>query len=139
MKARRVVGTLLVLSATFAPSVDGQPASLPTAQATRKLKPIDEAKTDASLRTLRDALLTAAEAKDAARLQPLLASKVTIDFDKALTPTEVVKEINGYSPPDQALFWQDLREAVELDDFEPLTARLAALDWRRACRRTSRH
>jgi hypothetical protein len=59
-------------------------------------------------------VLKAADAKDAARLQPLLASQVLIDFDKALTPAEVVNEINSYSPSDQALFWQDLREAVEL-------------------------
>jgi hypothetical protein len=114
MTARRVVGTFLVLIATLASSVDGQPASPQTARATRKLTPIDAARHDASLRTLRDAVLKAADAKDAARLQPLLASQVLIDFDKALTPAEVVNEINSYSPSDQALFWQDLREAVEL-------------------------
>jgi hypothetical protein len=99
---------------TILPSVEGQPASMPAAQVTRKLTPIDAAKDDASLRTLRDALLKAADAKDAARLQPLLASQVLIDFNKALTPAEVVNEINGYSPSDQALFWQDFRAAVEL-------------------------
>jgi hypothetical protein len=114
MTARRVVGTFLVLIATLASSVDGQPASPQTARATRKLTPIDAARHDASLRTLRDAVLKAADAKDAARLLPLLASQVGIDYDRALTPAEVVNEINSYSPSDQALFWQDLREAVEL-------------------------
>jgi hypothetical protein len=112
--ARRAVGTFLVLIATLASSADGQPASPQTARATRKLTPIDEARHDASLRTLRNALLTAAGAKDAAQLLPLFASHVVIDFHDPLTPGEVVNEINGYSPSDQALFWQDLREAVEL-------------------------
>jgi len=114
MTARRVVGTLLMLIATLASSVDGRPASPQTARATRKLTPIDAARDDASLRTLRDALLKAADAKDAARLLPLLASQVGIDYNRALTPAEVVNEINDYSPSDQTLFWQDLREAVEL-------------------------
>lgn len=114
MTARRLVGTFLALIATLASPVDGQPASPQTARATRKLTPIDAARHDASLRTLRTALLKAADAKDAARLKPLLASQVGIDYDRALTPAEVVNEINGYSPSDQALFWQDLREAVEL-------------------------
>jgi hypothetical protein len=114
MTARRVVGTFLALIATLASSVDGQPASPQTARATRKLTPIDAARHDASLRTLRSALLKAADAKDAARLLPVLASRVLIDYDRVLTPAEVVNEINGYSPSDQGLFWQDLREAVEL-------------------------
>lgn len=114
MTARRVVGTFLVLIATLASSVDGQTESLPAAQVTRKLTPIDAARDDASLRALRDALLKAADAKDAAQLLPLFASQVVIDFRTPLTPAEVVNEINGYSPSDQALFWQDLREAVEL-------------------------
>jgi hypothetical protein len=67
-----------------------------------------------SLRTLRKASLEAADAKDATRLQPQLASHVEIDYNRALTLAEVVNEINGYSPSDQALFWQNLREAVEL-------------------------
>jgi hypothetical protein len=97
MTARQVVCTFLVLIATLASSVDGQPASPQTARATRKLTPIDAARHDASLRALRDALLKAADAKDAARLQPLLASQVGIDYDRALTPAEIVNEINGYS------------------------------------------
>jgi hypothetical protein len=114
MTARRVVRTFLVLIATLASSVDGQPASPQTARATRKLTPTDASRHDAGLRTLRNALLKAADAKDAARLQPLLASQVGIDYDRALTPAEVVNEIDGYSTSDQALFWQDLRVAVDL-------------------------
>lgn len=101
MTARRVVRTFLALVATLASSVDGQLASPQTARATRKLTPIDAARHDASLRTLRDAVLKAADARDATRLQPLLASQVLIDFDKALTPAEVVNEIKSYSPSDQ--------------------------------------
>jgi hypothetical protein len=112
--ARRAVGTFLVLIAALASSADGQPASPQTARATRKLTPIDEARHDASLRTLRNALLKAADAKDAAQLLPLFAPQVAIDFHDPLTPAEVVNKINGYSTSDQALFWQDLREAVEL-------------------------
>jgi hypothetical protein len=114
MTARRVVRTFLMLIAALASSVDGQPASPQTARATRKLTPIDAARHDASLRTLRNVLLKAADANDAAQLLPLFASQVVIDFHDPLKPGEVVNEINGYSPSDQALFWQDLREAVEL-------------------------
>jgi hypothetical protein len=114
MTPPRVLGMLLVLTATLASLADGQPARLPATHATRKLTPLDAARDDASLRALRDALRKAADSKVVARLQPLLASHVRIDYDRALTPAEVVDEIRGYSSSEQALFWQDLREAVNL-------------------------
>jgi len=62
MTARRVVRAFLVLIATLASSVDGQPASPQTARATRTLTPTDAARNDASLRTLRNALGSAPRA-----------------------------------------------------------------------------
>jgi hypothetical protein len=114
MTRPRVLVILLALTATLASLADGQPVRPPATPATRKLTPLDAARNDASLRALRVALLKAADRKDAARLQPLLAAEVTIDYNRTLTPAEVVDEIRGYSSSDQARFWQDLREAVTL-------------------------
>jgi len=62
MTARRIARTFLVLIATLASSVDGQPASPQPARATRKLTPTDAARHDASLRPLRNALGSAPRA-----------------------------------------------------------------------------
>lgn len=79
-----------------------------------KLTPTDEAARDPRLRNVRDAVLSAAKARDLALLRPLLASRVKVDFDQELAPADATALIAGYSVEEQRLFWQDLREGVQL-------------------------
>ena len=84
------------------------------AQSAQRLRPIDEAGRDPRLRSVRDAVLRAAKARDLALLQPLLASRVKVDFDQELAAADATALIAGYSVEEQRLFWQDLREGVQL-------------------------
>jgi hypothetical protein len=115
MKQLWFVGALLASFANFAQSADGERSSLAQIYSGYhyKLTPTDEALRDPSLRALRDAMLRAADARDVARLRPLLAAHVWIDREP-LSPSGAIAAIAAYPRDDRIVFWQDLREALRL-------------------------
>jgi hypothetical protein len=82
-----------------------------------KVARIDEAAHNPELARLRDGVLVAARERDLARLLPLLSDPVRVPRDSELMPmshNEFATWFAGRSTSEQALFWQDLRDAFTL-------------------------
>ena len=84
----------------------------PAAQV-RKVARVDESARDPALGRLRDQLLAVAKARDLARLLPLLADTVRVEFDE-MPRAQFAERFAQWSAADRALFWQQLRDAFTL-------------------------
>lgn len=115
MRVRCLVIAIILIGFGATPRTAPQRAT--TQRKSEKLKRVDAAVHDISLRRLRRDVLKAADPMDRDALRRLMSTVVKIDYDKELTPAQAVAEIESYSATDQALFWQDLREAVTLGFF----------------------
>jgi hypothetical protein len=80
----------------------------------RKVWPRDDARTDQGLAAVRHQLRRAVAQRDPSLLLPVLGPEVRVDQEKTLPRELVPAEWAKRSREDQATFWRDLRDALDL-------------------------
>jgi hypothetical protein len=107
-----MIGSAVLVALWSAAAAAAVTPAQPAAQV-RKIARVDESARDPTLGRLRDDLLAVAKGRDLARLLPLMADTVRVDFDE-MPRAQFAEWFAQRSAADQALFWQQLRDAFTL-------------------------
>jgi hypothetical protein len=110
---RRLTSLAIALSLAGSPAIGSFAASLPQRDPPLgKLWPVDEFAREPGLLQLRDQVMAVVQSRDPSRLAAMSTDRLSIEDKEAMTRDQFLAWFRRMRAPQQAMFWQRLRDAM---------------------------